>query len=317
MRKADKQRRRILQATAGLLASAPLVGLAIADPANQAGVAEARRPLTKRIPSSGEPLPVIGMGTWITFNVGDDPDILGTRRTVLDAFFAAGGGMIDSSPMYGSAEAVLGRILPPDATDNGLFSATKVWTGNGDAGPADIETSRGLWRLDRFDLLQVHNLLAWEAHLETLRAMRDEGRVRYIGVTTSHGRRHRELERIMATQPIDFVQLTYNVVDREVEQRLLPLAAERGIAVIANRPFRRGALPDRAAGKPLPGWGKEIGCETWPQALLTYIVSHPAVTCAIPATSRVDHMRENMASARGPLPDTALRERIAADFAAL
>jgi aryl-alcohol dehydrogenase-like predicted oxidoreductase len=141
--------------------------------------------------------------------------------------------------------------------------------------------------------------------------------LRYIGVTTSHGRRHRELERIMANQPIDFVQLTYNAVDREAERRLLPLARERGIAVIANRPFRRGALPRRAAGRPLPGWGREIGCETWPQALLSFIVSHPAVTCAIPATSRVDHMRENMAAARGPLPDAALRERIAADFAAL
>jgi diketogulonate reductase-like aldo/keto reductase len=225
--------------------------------------------------------------------------------------------MIDASPMYGSAEAVLGRTLPADAVERGLFSATKVWTGDGDAGPAEIESSRALWRLPRFDLLQVHNLLAWEAHLDTLKAMRTQGTVRYVGVTTSHGRRHRELERIMADQPIDFVQLTYNVVDREAERRLLPLARERGIAVIANRPFRGGALPQRAAGRALPGWGREIGCETWPQALLTFVVSQPDLTCAIPATSRVDHMRENMAAARGPLPDASLRERIAADFAAL
>jgi diketogulonate reductase-like aldo/keto reductase len=257
------------------------------------------------------------MGTWITFNVGDDAAALAVRRAILEAFLSAGGGMVDASPMYGSAEAVLGNTLPPDAAQRGLFAATKVWTGSGAAGPAEIETSRERWGLPRFDLLQVHNLLAWQAHLETLEAMRSAGRVRYIGVTTSHGRRHRELERVMTTAPIDFVQLTYNAVDREAEARLLPLARERGIAVIANRPFQRGALPQRAAGKPLPGWGAEIGCETWPQALLTFIVSHAAVTCAIPATSRVDHMRENMAAARGPLPDAALRARIAADFAAL
>ena len=286
----------------------------MAPPANAAA---ASRPLTKPIPRSGEALPTIGMGTWITFNVGDDPAALALRRQILDAFFAAGGGMIDASPMYGSAEAVLGRTLPPDAAARGLFSATKVWTGDGAAGPAEMEASRALWGLPRFDLLQVHNLLAWEAHLETLKTMRDAGEVRYIGITTSHGRRHRELARIMEQEPIDFVQLTYNAVDRAAEQRLLPLAQERGIAVIANRPYQGGTLPQRAAGKPLPGWGREIGCETWPQALLTFVVSHPAVTCAIPATSRVDHMQENMGAARGPLPDATLRERMARDFAQL
>jgi len=274
-------------------------------------------PLVKPIPSSGERVPAIGMGTWITFNIGDDPDALAVRRQILGAFFDAGGGIIDSSPMYGSAEAVLGHTLPADARSRGLFAATKVWTRDGASGPAEIETSRRLWDLPRFDLLQVHNLLAWEEHLETLKDMRADGQVRYIGITTSHGRRHRDLEQIMEQEPIDFVQLTYNVIDREAERRLLPLARERGIAVIANRPYRGGDLPDRGAGRPLPGWGAEIGCETWPQALLTFIVSHPAVTCAIPATSRVDHMRENMAAARGPLPDAALRQRIAADFAAL
>ncbi len=311
----DPNRRRLLHAAGGLLAGRVMPGVVAAAPA-VAG-ASARGPLTKPIPSSGEPLPAIGMGTWITFNVGDDAAALAARRDVLAAFFGAGGGMIDASPMYGSAEAVLGATLPADATQRGLFAATKVWTGDGDAGPADIAQSRRLWQLPRFDLLQVHNLLAWEAHLETLKAMRAAGQVRYIGVTTSHGRRHRLLERVMAHEPIDFVQLTYNIADRAAETRLLPLARERGIAVIANRPYRRGALPERAAGKPLPGWAKEIGCETWPQALLTFIVSHPAVTCAIPATSRADHMLENMAAARGPLPDAALRRRMAADFAKL
>ncbi|MBK1632188.1 aldo/keto reductase [Thiohalocapsa halophila] len=311
----DPSRRRLLHAASGLLAAGALPGLALGATAG-AGPSAASA-LTKPIPASGEPLPAIGMGTWITFNVGDNASALATRRDILDAFFAAGGGMIDSSPMYGSAEAVLGNTLPADAERRGLFSATKVWTSDGDAGRAEIEQSRGLWQLPRFDLLQVHNLLAWRAHLETLKAMRANGQVRYIGMTTSHGRRHRELERVMQGEPIDFVQLTYNIVDREAEARLLPLAEERGIAVIANRPYRRGALPERAAGKPLPGWGKDIGCDTWPQALLTFIVSHPAVTCAIPATSRVDHMRENMAAARGPLPDAALRRRMAADFAKL
>ena len=311
MSRFDPDRRRLLHAAAGLLTAGALPALASAGPAD----APLGGPLSKPIPSSGEPLPTIGMGTWITFNVGDDPEVLAVRREVLGAFFAGGGGMVDSSPMYGSAEAVLGKTLPRNAAQLGLFAATKVWTG-GD-GPAAIEASRERWGLPRFDLLQVHNLLAWEAHLETLEAMRADGRVRYIGVTTSHGRRHRELERVMTSQPIDFVQLTYNIVDRDAEARLLPLARERGIAVIANRPYRRGALPERAHGRPLPGWGREIGCATWPQALLTFIVSHPAVTCAIPATSRVDHMRENMAAARGPLPDAALRRRMAADFAAL
>jgi len=311
----DHSRRRLLHAASGLLVAGTSPGMAPAVPAGTGPSAASA--LTKPIPASGEALPAIGMGTWITFNVGDNAAALATRRDILDAFFAAGGGMIDSSPMYGSAEAVLGKTLPADAKRQGLFSATKVWTSDGDAGRAEIEQSRGLWQLPRFDLLQVHNLLAWQAHLETLKAMRANGQVRYIGLTTSHGRRHRELERVMEGEPIDFVQLTYNIVDREAEARLLPLARERGIAVIANRPYRRGALPARAVGERLPGWGKDIGCDTWPQALLTFIVSHPAVTCAIPATSRVDHMRENMAAARGPLPDAALRRRMAADFAKL
>jgi diketogulonate reductase-like aldo/keto reductase len=281
--------------------------------ASAAGVS----PLTKPIPVSGEPLPVIGMGTWITFNVGDDPAALAVRTQILEAFFAAGGGMIDASPMYGSSEAVLGRVLPRLEDTRGLFAATKVWTRSGAAGPIEMEESRRLWGVERFYLLQVHNLLAWQAHLETLKQMKADGEVRYIGITTSHGRRHDELEQIMRDEPIDFVQLTYNIVDREAEQRLLPLAKERGIAVIANRPFQRKALIHRADGQPLPGWAAEIGCQSWAQALLKFIVAHPAVTCAIPATSQVAHMRENMAAAAEPLPDAALRRRMAQDFAAL
>ncbi|MGB5832802.1 MAG: aldo/keto reductase [Thiohalocapsa sp.] len=303
-------RRDFLTLMAGAAAAAADQTLAAASPTRTTA-------LTKPIPSSGKPLPLIGMGTWITFNVGDDPPALDARTEVLRAFFGAGGGMIDSSPMYGSAEAVLGTVLRRLDYPDGLFAATKVWTGSVSDGPSEIAASQRLWNLDRMDLLQVHNLLGWQGHLETLGRMRAEGRLGYVGVTTSHGRRHEQLERIMTTQPIDFVQLTYNIVDRDAEARLLPIARERGIAVIANRPFQRGELLERVQGRSLPGWAAEIGCENWPQVLLKYIVSHPVVTCAIPATSRVAHMKQNMGAARGVLPDAALRHRMAAEFARL
>ena len=186
-----------------------------------------------------------------------------------------------------------------------------MWTDAAD-GPAQIAETTRRWGVERFDLLQVHNLIDWEANLDTLDAMKAAGRLRYTGVTTSHGRRHEALEEAMRRRPPDFVQLTYNIVDREAERRLLPLARERGIAVICNRPFQRGRLPDRLAGRPLPGWAGEIGVATWPQFLLKFIVSHPAVTAAIPATRQVDHVRENKSAARGPMPDAAMRRRMAA-----
>ena len=292
------------------LGSLGVVGATLVRPP---GVAAAAPPLAKPIPSTGEPLPVVGLGTWITFNVGDDPVARDERAEVLRAFFAAGGGVVDSSPMYGSSQAVIGHGLAKLGEPAGLFAATKVWTWSGSAGPGQIAESRELWGVDRFDLLQVHNLLSWEAHLETLLAMKADGRVRYVGVTTSHGRRHDELEAIMRDQPIDFVQVTYNAVDREVEERILPLAAERGIGVIANRPFRGGSLVDQVERHPLPGWAAaEVDCANWAQFLLKFIVSHPAVTCAVPATTRVDHLGENISAARGRLPDAATRARMAA-----
>lgn len=269
------------------------------------------------IPSSGERIPAIGMGTWITFNVGNDSALRNARTEVLRAFFENGGGMIDSSPMYGSSEAVVGYGLERLGRPSGLFSATKVWTWSGSGGEAQMAASRDLWGLSRFDLMQVHNLVSWETHLPTLRAEREAGRLRYLGVTTSHGRRHDALERIMRREPLDFVQLTYNILDREAEARLLPLAAERGIAVIANRPFRRKALIRRFRNAPLPGWAADIGARNWPQFLLKFIIAHPAVTCAIPATTRVAHMRENMGALHGPLPDTATRERMVRYVASL
>jgi diketogulonate reductase-like aldo/keto reductase len=265
--------------------------------------------LSKKIPVSGEEVPVIGMGSWITFNVGDDPAMRAERVRVLQTFFEMGGAVIDSSPMYGTSEEVIGHCLAQ--IGNGRpFSATKVWTPLQMFGPGQMEDSRAYWGIERFDLMQVHNLLNWEGHLETLREDKAEGRIRYIGITTSHGRRHDELERVMTEQPLDAVQLSYNILDREAEQRLLPLAAERGLAVIANRPFRRKQLFSLFEQHPLPEWAGEIDCANWAQLLLKFVVSHPAVTCAIPATSRVDHMRENMGALYGRLPDAALRERM-------
>lgn len=266
--------------------------------------------LTKAIPATGERIPVLGMGTWITFDV---PDLFGLRASrveVLRRFFDAGGAMIDSSPMYGRSEATVGHCLRELSNDEGLFSATKVWTPVRWHGRRQIAESEELWGVERFDLLQIHNLLSWEAHLETLREMKAEGGVRYLGVTTSDGRRHEAMERMIVEQPFDFVQLTYNILDREAEARLLPAAAEHGRAVIVNRPFRGGDLVDDLEGKPLPRWAAEIGCVSWPQFLLKFIVSHPAVTCAIPATSQPDHMSENMRAAYGRLPDAAMRRRM-------
>jgi diketogulonate reductase-like aldo/keto reductase len=268
--------------------------------------------LTRPIPSSGEALPAVGLGTWITFNVGNDRALREQCTAVMRAFFDAGGRLIDSSPMYGSSQDVVGDGLARLGHPRALFSADKVWIGSGARGPAQIEESRRRWRVPRFDLLQVHNLLAWEEHLPTLLAMKAEGRLRYVGITTSEGRRHREFEQIMRAHPLDFVQLTYNALDREAEQRLLPLAQERRIAVIVNRPFRQGDLTRALARHPLPAWAGEIACSTWAQLLLKFIVAHPAVTCAIPATGNVGHVRENLAAARGPLPDDAMRRRIVA-----
>ncbi len=268
--------------------------------------------LTRPIPSSGEALPIVGLGTWITFNVGHDPVARDASAAVMRAFFKAGGRLIDSSPMYGSSQSVIGYGIRRLGEPPGLFSADKVWTSSGTRGPAQIEVSRRHWGIPRFDLLQVHNLLSWEAHLGTLFAMKAAGQVRYVGITTSEGRRHREFERIMRGQPLDFIQPTYNILDREAEERLLPLARDRGIGVIVNRPFRQGTLLGQVERHPLPAWAGEIGCASWAQFLLKFAVSHPAVTCAIPATTRVEHVQENMGVARRLQPDEAMRRRMVA-----
>ncbi len=271
----------------------------------------------RRIPSTGAQVPAVGLGSWITFNVGNDPVLLQDCTDVIAAFVEEGGGMIDSSPMYGSSQDTIGFGLRRLGHPETVFSTDKVWTNAPEDGPDQVAETRSAWGIERFDLLQVHNLVAWDAHLETLFAMKAEGRLGHVGLTTSHGRRHRLLERLMRDYPVDVVQLTYNIADREAENRLLPLAREKGIAVIANRPFRRGALPQALEGRPLPGEARELGVSAWPQLLLKFILSHPDITVAIPATTQVAHVRENKAAARGPLPDAAMRRRILAHFASL
>jgi diketogulonate reductase-like aldo/keto reductase len=270
--------------------------------------------VTRPIPSNpSDALPLVGLGTWGTFNVGDDRAARDSCADVMRAFFAEGGRLIDSSPMYGSSQEVIGYGLAKLGHPAQVFAADKVWTPSGSDGPAQIAETQRLWGVPRMDLLEVHNVEAWEEHLPTLLAMKKAGKLRYVGVTTSHGRRHDEVEKIMRSQPIDFVQITYNALDREIESRILPLARERKIAIVCNRPFQRGALIQRVSRAKLPAYAAEIDCATWPQLLLKLIVSHPAVCCAIPATSRVDHVRENVAASYGRMPDEALRRRIVQD----
>jgi len=266
--------------------------------------------LTRPVPSSGERLPLIGLGSSRTFNVGSDPQALDNVAEVMRYFFNAGGSVIDSSPMYGSAQPAIGYGLAKLKRTQNVFSADKVWTWNANEGHEQIERSRQHWKVKTFDLMQVHNLVEWPSHLATLQQMKKSGEIKYVGITTSHGRRHDEFVDIMKTQPLDFVQFTYNILDREAEQVLLPLARKKGIAVIINRPFQRGDLIDALETKPLPAWAGDIDCYSWPQFLLKFIVSHPDVTCAIPATSQVPHIKENMAAGYGALANKAMRKRM-------
>lgn len=255
---------------------------------------------------SSQNIPKIGMGTWITFDKDPKQVQLTKYIEILNEFFASGGRMIDSSPMYGSAQQLLGAVLPQVSSEH-LFAATKVWIPGKQMGIEQMNQSIELWGLTHMDLMFVHNLLDWRTHLTTLKDWRQSGKLSYIGVTTSHGRRHDELIKIMKSEPIDFVQFTYNINDREAEDVLLPLAADKGVKVVINRPFQTGGLFSRVNNKPLPEWAKAIQCENWAQFFLKFIISHPAVTCAIPATSQVSHMRENMQALKGDLPDEKMR----------
>jgi diketogulonate reductase-like aldo/keto reductase len=296
----------------GAAAAAALRLPATAQPRAEAAASTEAVPASRMrpIPSSGELLPTVGLGSWITFNVGRDAAARGQCAEVMRAFFAAGGRLIDSSPMYGSSQEVIGEALGRIGAAQRVFAADKVWVTPALRGAAQIETSRALWGLPRFDLLQVHNLLSWQEHLPLLLEMKAAGRVRYVGITTSEGRRLRETEQIMRSHPIDFVQVSYSLADRRVEDRILPLARERGIAVIANRPFEQGELLRVLARHPLPPVAAELQCTNWAEFALKFVVSHPAVTCAIPATTNVAHVRENMAAGFGVWPDIVQRNRM-------
>ncbi len=277
--------------------------------ANAVGTA----PILRAIPASGEHLPVIGMGTSRTFDVATDARA--PLAGVIDGFLAGGGRLIDSSPMYGKAEAVTGGLLRDARATSRTFLATKVWTDGREAGIAQMNRSFELLGVERMDLMQVHNLKDWRNHLPLLREWRAAGRIRYLGITTSFAPQYAEFEAVMRAEPLDFVQLNYSLGEREAEKTLLPLARERGCAVLVNRPFMRAELFRRIAGKPLPGWADDIGCNSWGQVFLKWIIAHPAVTCVIPASAKAANMRDNMLAGLGELPDQALRERIAAELA--
>jgi len=268
--------------------------------------------LLRPIPSSGETIPAVGLGTWQTFDVGASAAAREPLREVLKRFVALGGRVIDSSPMYGAAEAVVGELASALGIVDSLFVATKVWTSGREAGIAQMEQSLRLLRKKPLDLMQVHNLVDWRTHLATLRGWKQAGRVRYVGVTHYTASGYDELERVLRSEPLDFVQVNYSLGEREAERRILPLARDRGIAVLVNRPFSAGGLFGKVRGRPLPSWAGEAGCESWAQLFLKWILAHPAVTCVIPATSNPQHVSDNMKAGVGPLPDAAMRERMAA-----
>ncbi len=266
--------------------------------------------IKKAIPSSGEKISVIGLGTSRTFDVNVETAVNSQLLDVMRAFFANGGQLIDSSPMYGNAEAVTGALV--DAVDDteGLFTATKVWTWGKEDGIEQMQRSMRRLGSEQIDLMQIHNLRDWQVHLETLREWKANGMIRYIGITTSHGRSHGELEDILQQHEFDFVQFSYNILNRTAEKRLLPIAHERGIATLINRPYQRGSLFRKVKGKALPSWAAEFDCASWGQFFLKFIVSHPDVTCVIPATSKQKHMVDNMGAGHGRLPDSATRRRM-------
>jgi len=273
--------------------------------------------MTKPIPSTGEALPVIGVGTWQTFDVGADPKARTPLLEVLKLMTQGGRGVVDSSPMYGSSETVAGDLMAQGGFHEELFVATKVWTSGRDAGIQQMETSFKRLRVQRMDLMQVHNLVDVATHTKTLQQWKEQKRIRYIGITHYTSSAYAEVERALKTRQYDFLQINYSLGERESEKKILGTAKDLGMAVIANRPFAEGALFRRVKGKPLPNWAKDYGIQSWAQYFLKWIVSHPAMTCAIPGTGNPKHMQDNLGAGLGPLPDESARKRMAAYFDAL
>ncbi len=266
--------------------------------------------LTRPIPSSGEALPIIGVGTSNTFDVTADRGPLDQRREVLEEMFAAGGSIIDSSPMYGRSEAVVGRLLDEMGARPKAFVATKVWTTGERAGIAQMEASARKMSAPVIDLMQIHNLVDWHTHLRTLREWKQIGRIRYVGMTHYTDDALDDLADVIDKEPIDFLQFNYSVADRAAERRLLPLAADKGVAVMVNLPFIRGDVLQRIASQPIPDWAAEFDAASWGQIMLKFVLGHPAVTCVIPGTSKPEHMRDNAKAGTGRMPDAAQRRRI-------
>ena len=294
--------------------AAKLIGgtaAAVVLPITTQAAAESSTMLTRMIPSSGETLPVIGLGTWRAFDVDLTSDIRRQLEEVLSLFVKLGERGVDSSPMYGRAEEVIGELTAALGIRERLFLATKVWTRGRENGIESIERSMALLRTNRIDLMQVHNLLDVHKHLATLRQWKEQGRIRYIGVTHYNSSAFPEIEKILRTEKLDFLQINYSLMEPEAEQRVLPLAQERGVAVIVNRPFGAGDLFDKVRSKPLPGWAAEFDCRSWAQFFLKWIAAHPAVTCAIPATNKPSHLQDNLQAGTGRLPDANMRRRMA------
>ncbi len=298
-----------------LLKSLAAAGAGAATGALLMGSDEGPARITRPIPKGGELIPVIGLGTSRVFDVGSSESERAAVKAVLDALVESGGRVVDTAPMYGRAEGVVGELVATEGLRSRLFLASKVRTTGHDAGLAQLETSLKLVGAGRMDLMQVHNLVDVKTQLATLRKLKEAGRIRYVGVSHWKASGHAELEKTLRDEALDFVQLNYSIVEREAEARLLPLAIERRVAVLVNRPFARGDLFDRVKGKPLPDWAASFDAASWGQFFLKFVVSHPAVTCAIPATAKVEHLRDNMAAGFGRLPDQATRERMAAMFA--
>jgi len=266
--------------------------------------------ITRPIPSTNESLAIMGLGSSRTFNIKKNK-IKDTQLVeVLQAFFEHGGQAIDSSPMYGNSEMVIGELLKSVTSKDNLFAATKVWADGKESGIKQMQKSMAYMGVKVMDLMQIHNLRDWQIHIKTLRDWKEQGIIRYIGITTSHGKHHEELERILKTEPLDFIQFSYNILDRTTDQRLLPLAGDKGIATMINRPFQRGSLFRKVKGKALPPWAAEFDCASWGQFFLKFIGSHPDVTCIIPATTKLKHMVDNMAAGFGRLPDPEIRKKM-------
>lgn len=266
--------------------------------------------ITKNIPVSGEKLALMGVGSSRTFDVAVDkiPDT--ELVAVMQSFFDNGGQCIDSSPMYGNAETVIGELIKQVTGKQELFAATKVWTNGRQNGIDQMNASMAKMGVKVMDLMQIHNLRDWQTHLQTIREWKDEGKIRYTGITTSHGRSHNELAQILKQEKFDFVQFTYNIEDRMAEKTLFPIVRDRGIATLINVPFQRGRLFGKVSGKVLPDWAAEFDCGSWGQFFLKFVGSHPDVTCIIPATTKVRHMADNMAAGFGRLPDAAMRKKM-------